>query len=135
MNQDVTKAKALEIAIQHISALSNNDAKAVRDLLADDVHFMVMTSVPRPDLPNPLEGHTAEEFIKVITSGDARLLPGSLQALKSVGDDHQALLLVCVKGAVGPQSVTLLAARHYVVDKNDKITNELVILSPYDGEI
>ena len=33
------------------------------------------------------------------------------------------------------EPVTLLAARHYIIDENEKIKNELVIISNYEGKV
>jgi hypothetical protein len=124
--------KAAEIAIKHITAMSNHDDAAQRDLLTDDVQFTLITSVP--GFPNPIQGTNAEEFMKVQTSQNP-LVPGSLRLLQSIGDDHQALIVVTVKAAVGPEPMTLLAARHYTIDPSGKIKNELVIISNYEGEV
>ena len=133
MNTDSSPSKAAEIAIQHIEALSNHDDETARSLLADDVHFMLMTSIP--GFPNPLEGHGVEAFMKALTSRDA-IIPGSLQVIHSIGDDHQALITVSVKGMLPTQEpVTLLAARHYMIDEHEKITNELVIIASYEGKV
>ena len=133
MNHDSAPAKAVEIAIQHVEALSNQDYATARSLVADDVHFILITSIP--GFPNPSEGHGVEEFMKVLTSGNT-LIPGSLQVIHSIGDDHQALITVSVKGMLPTQEpVTLLAARHYMIDEHEKITNELVIMSNYEGEV
>ncbi len=133
MNTDSLPSKAAEIAIQHVEAFSNHDYETARSLLADDVHFILITSIP--GFPNPVEGHGVEEFMKALTSGNT-LIPGSFQVLKSIGDDHQAFILVSVKGTLPTQEpVTLLAARHYVIDEHEKITNELVIISTYEGKV
>jgi hypothetical protein len=124
--------KAVELAIKHINAMCNHNAAAQRDLLADDVHFTLITSVP--GFPSPVQGNNAEEFMKAQGSPNP-LVPGSLRLLKSIGDDHQALLVVTVKASMGPEPVTLLAARYYAIDQHDKIKNELVIISTYEGEV
>jgi hypothetical protein len=133
MNTASSPSKAVEIAIQHVEAFSTHDYDTARSLLADDVHFMLITSIP--GFPNPVEGHGVEEFMKVLTSGNT-LVPGSLQVIHSLGDDHQALITVSVKGTLPTQEpITLLAARHYVIDEHKKITNELVIMASYDGKV
>jgi hypothetical protein len=133
MNKDSSQSKAAEIAIKHVEAFSNHDYETARSLLADDVHFMLITSIP--GFPNPLEGNGVEEFMKALTSGNT-LIPGSLQVIHSIGDDHQALITVSVKGTLPTKEpITLLAARHYMIDENEKITNELVIISNYEGKV
>ena len=69
-------------------------------------------------------------------SADNSLIPGSLKVLKSIGDDAQALIVVTVNtaGPSGGES-TQLGARHYIINNDEKITNEQVILSLYDGYV
>ena len=133
MNSDSSPSKAAEIAIQHVEAFSNHDYETARSLLADDVHFILITSIP--GFPNPLEGNGVEEFMKALTSGNT-LIPGSLQVIHSIGDDHQAFITVSVKGTLPTQEpITLFAARHYVIDEHEKITNELVIIANFEGKV
>jgi hypothetical protein len=133
MNKDSSKSKAAEIAIKHVEAFSNHDYETARSLLADDVHFILITSIP--GFPNPFEGNGVEEFMKALTSGNT-LIPGSLQVIHSIGDEHQALITVSVKGTLPTQEpITLLAARHYMINENEKITNELVIIATYEGKV
>ena len=133
MNTDAAPSKAVAIAMKHVEAFSNHEYETARSLLAEDVHFILITSIP--GFPNPVEGNGVEEFMKRLTSRNM-LIPGSLQVLHSIGDDHQAFITVSVKGTLSTQEpMTLLAARHYVIDENEKITNELVIASPYEGKV
>jgi hypothetical protein len=133
MNNDSSKSKAVEIAIKHVEAFSNHDYETARSLLADDVHFILITSIP--GFPTPVEGNGVEECMKTLTSGNT-LIPGSLQVIHSIGDDHQAFITVSVKGTLPTQEpITLLAARHYLIDEHEKITNELVIIANYKGEV
>jgi len=134
MNNDSSPSKAVEIAIQHVKAFSNHEYETARSLLADDVHFILITSIP--GFPNPFEGNGVEEFMKALTSGNTLIIPGSLQVIHSIGDEHQAFITVSVKGTLPTQEpITLLAARHYMIDEHEKITNELVIISNYDGKV
>ena len=133
MSTESSPSKAAEIAMKHVEAFSNQDYETARSLLADDVHFILITSIP--GFPNPVEGNGVEEFMKALTSGNT-LIPGSLQVIHSIGDEHQALITVSVKGMLPTQEpITLLAARHYVIDEHEKITNELVIISNYEGKV
>ena len=133
MNNDSSPSKAVEIAIKHVEAFSTQDYDTARSLLAEDVHFLLITSVP--GFPNPSEGHGVEAFMKALTSGNT-LIPGSLQVIHSIGDDHQALITVSVKGTLPThEPITLLAARHYLIDEHEKITNELVIITNYEGKV
>src|SRR6516225_12421008 len=133
MNTDSVPSKAVKIAIQHVEAFSTHEYDTARSLLAEDVHFLLITSIP--GFPNPVEGHGVEAFMKALTSGNT-LIPGSLQVIHSIGDDQQALLTVSVNGTLPTQEpITLLAARHYMIDENEKIKNELVILTNYEGKV
>ena len=137
MNADSSPSKAAEIAIKHVEAFSNHDYDRARSLLAEDVHFILITSIPGfPGVRgNPLEGNGVEEFMKTLTSRNT-LIPGSLQVIHSIGDDHQAFITVSVRGTLPTQEpMTLLAARHYMIDENEKIKNELVIMSTYEGKV
>src|SRR5215472_5912546 len=132
MNKVSSPAKAVEIAIQHVEAFSTHDYERARSLLADDVHFLLITSIP--GFPNPAEGHGVEEFMKALSSGNP-LIPGSLQVINSTGDDHQAFITVSVKGTLPTQEpITFLAARYYMIDEHEKIKNELVIIANYEGK-
>lgn len=57
------------------------------------------------------------------------IVPGSLRVIGSTGDDHNALLLVTMKTALGPggTDVTLSGARLYMLDDEGKIRAEQVI--------
>jgi len=140
MNHDSSQAKAVEIAIKHVEAFSTHDYDTASSLLADDVHFLLITSIP--GFPNPAEGNGVEAFMKALMSGNPlipgsfTLVPGSLQVIHSIGDEHQALITVSVKGMLPTQEpITLLAARHYMIDEHEKITNELVIIANYEGKV
>ena len=133
MNTDAAPSKAVAIAMKHVEAFSNHEYETARSFLADDVHFILIGSIP--GFPNPVEGNGVEEFMKRLTSRNM-LIPGSLQVLHSIGDDHQAFITVSVKGILPTQEpMTLLAARHSMIDENEKITNELVIASTYEGRV
>jgi len=134
MNTDSSASKAVEIAIQHVEAFSTHDYDTARSLLAEDVHF-ILIGPSIPGFPTLREGHGVEEFMKTLSSRNI-LIPGSLQVIHSIGDDHQALITVSVKATLPTQEpVTLLAARHYMLDEHEKITNELVIISTYEGKV
>ena len=133
MNTDAAPSKAVAIAMKHVEAFSHHEYETARSFLAEDVHFMLIGSIP--GFPNPVEGNGVEAFMKRLTSRNM-LIPGSLQVLHSIGDDHQAFITVSVKGTLPTQEpMTLLAARHYMIDEHEKITNELVIASPYEGKV
>src|SRR5260370_9424029 len=122
-----TASKAAAVAVKHIEAVTNHDYETARNVLADDVHFILINAIP--GFPSPFEGNGIEEFMKAISS-DNSLIPGSLKVLESIGDDHQALIVVTVNTtSASAGKTTLLAARHYIINNSEKITNEQVILS------
>ena len=125
--------KAAAVAVKHIEAVTNHDYETARNVLADDVHFILVNAIP--GFASPFEGNSIEEFMTAISS-DNSLIPGSLKVLQSIGDDRQALIVVTVR-ATSPScgESTLLAARHYIINNSEKITNEQVILSLYDGAV
>ena len=133
MNHDSAPSKAVEIAIKHVEAFSTHDYDTASSLLADDVHFLLITSIS--GFPNPIEENGVEAFMKTLTSRNP-LIPGSLQVIHSIGDDHQALITVSVKGTLPTQEpITLLAARYYMLDEHEKIKNELVIMAKDEGKV
>jgi hypothetical protein len=55
------------------------------------------------------------------------VLPGSADVIASIGDNRNALLMVTVKADLGAGTVTLPAARLYLLDDNNQIEAEQVI--------
>ena len=57
------------------------------------------------------------------------ILPESVNVTDSIGDEHNALLMVTVKTAMisGQPPVTLTGAQLYSIDENSKIKSEKVI--------
>src|SRR5712691_13174925 len=90
----------------------------------EHIHRIVQLYPSIPGFPNPLEGNGVEDFMKTTTSGNT-LIPGSLQVLKSIGDNHQAFIVVSVKATIGSnEPITIFSARHCITGENDKIKNE-----------
>jgi SnoaL-like protein len=121
----VSESQAVAIARAHVEAWSNHDYDAARKSLAADVKVTATTTMegaPKTDLvgiDNYMHGLI--EFAKTV-------VPGSLRVNASVGDERNALLMLTVK-TDGPPfgSMTLPAARLYLLDENDKIKVEQVI--------
>ncbi len=55
------------------------------------------------------------------------VVPGTARVSASVGDDHNALLLLTVEADLGAGKATLPAARLYLLDERDKIESWQVV--------
>lgn len=115
---------AVDVARAHVKAFTNHDFETARNLLAEDVHFTLLST--EPNWPNHTEGVGVEAFMERLTNNS--LTPGSAQFISSVGDERHALLLVSVKADFGGTPLTIFAARHYLLDDKGKIKNEQVII-------
>jgi hypothetical protein len=126
------RRRAIEVAREHVEAYTNHDYDTARSLLADDVSFTVITS--EPGIPNPA-GVGVDQFMDEITQFAQTVEPGSAKVLASAGDERRALLMVSVRAALipGRPPVSVLAARHYVVNDERKIQTEQVIFFPLSG--
>jgi len=119
-------SQAVAIARAHIRAWSNHDFETARKYLAEDVHVTVSTTQPIMSATDTtgvglyMEG--LQKFVQPIEQGSARVT-------ESIGDDHNALLMVTVKGKFAPDvaPVTLTGARLYLIDEKNKIKSEKVI--------
>jgi len=58
--------------------------------------------------------------------------PGSARVIASIGDERNALLMLTVQAAIGPNGakVTVPAARLYLLDEDKKVKVEQVIFFP-----
>lgn len=121
-----SESQAIAIARAHVEAFSNHDYETTRKLLAEDVHFTVITTEPNT---SNLDGIGVEKFMEEITKFASIVIPGSTHIIESAGDDRHALIMVTVKASLssGAVPVTILAARHYLLDENNKIKVEQVI--------
>jgi hypothetical protein len=120
------ESPAVAVARAHVGAWGNHDFDAARSSLAAGVKVDVtstngtMTVARSTGIDDYMTG--------LIEFGQA-VVPGSQRVLASIGDEHNALLMVTVRAAFGPGApeLTLSAARLYLLDEDEKITAEQVI--------
>jgi len=118
------ESPAVAIARAHVEAWSNHDFDTARRGLAPDVRVTAVTTQPMPP-PTDLTG--ADDYMIGLTQFAEAVVPGSLRILASVGDDHNALLMLTVEADFGAGKATLPGARLYLLDENNKIKTEQVI--------
>jgi hypothetical protein len=117
-------APAVAVARAHAEAWSNHDWAKARERLAADVHVAVTTT--QPTLP-PTDLTGIENYMRGLIEFAGAVVPGSARVLASVGDDRNALLMLTVEADFGGGTVTLPAARLYLLDEDDKIKVEQVV--------
>jgi hypothetical protein len=124
--------RAVNTARAHVEAWSNHDFERARKSLADDVHVTVTTTQP---IMSATDTVGVEKYMEGLIKFVQAVEPGSARVIASVGDEHNALLLLTVKAAFAPGGgkVDLSAARLYLVDHNDKIKAEQVIFYVASG--
>jgi SnoaL-like domain len=115
---------AVAIARAHVEAWSTHDFDTARNGLAPDVRVTATTTQPTPPATD-LTG--AEDYMVGLTQFAKAVVPGSLRILASVGDEHNALLMLTVEVDFGVGKATLPGARLYLLDEQDKIKTEHVI--------
>ena len=117
---------AIAVARAHVEAWSHHDWDAARSKLAPDVHVTV-TSTQQTMSRTDLTG--IDNYMVGLRKFAEAVVPGSARIEWSVGDEHNALLMVTVKAAFQPGAapVTLPAARLYQLDENHRIQSEQVI--------
>lgn len=127
----MSNSSAVSIARTHVETWSNHDFDAARASLATDIHVTVMSTnpaIPSADLTG------VEDYMQGLIVFAQPVVPGSLRILASKGDERNALLMLTVQMASGPNGtpVTVSGARLYLLDENKKIEVEQVIfyLSP-----
>ena len=120
------QSTAVAIARAHIEAWSNHDFDAARSALAPDVRVTAVTTQPVMP-PTDLTG--ADDYMTGLTQFARGVVPGSLNILAATGDDHNALLMLTVQAVfgAGAPTMTLPAARLYLLDETGKIKSEQVI--------
>ena len=118
------ESPAVAVARAHVEAWSNHDFDAARSGLAPDVRVTSTTTQPMPPAVD-LTG--ADDYMIGLIQFAQAVVPGSLRILASVGDDHNALLLLTVEVDFGAGKATLPGARLYLLDEHDKIKTEHVI--------
>ena len=117
---------AINIARAHIEAWSNHDYEKARKSLANDVHVTVTTT---QHIMAPTDTVGVDKYMDGLVKFASAVEPGSARVIGSTGDDHNALLLVTMKTALGPggTNVMLSGARLYLLDDQGKITAEQVV--------
>jgi len=123
---------AVAVARAHIEAWSHHDYDKARKSLAADVHVSVTTTQP---MIAPTDTTGADAYMAGLKKFADAVEPGSARVIASIGDERNALVMVTVRAAFGPNGakVTVPAARLYLLDENKKIKAEQVIfftLSP-----
>jgi hypothetical protein len=120
------QATAITLATAHIEGWSNHDFDSARAGVADDVKVSVTST--NPTLPETRTSGIDDYMTGLIAFGQA-VVPGSVRVLSAIGDERNALIMLTVRAAFPPsgQEVTLPGARLYLLDGNEKITNEQVI--------
>ncbi|MBO0888697.1 SRPBCC domain-containing protein [Candidatus Bathyarchaeota archaeon] len=120
------ETRAVDIARAHIEAWSNHDFEQARKNLARDVHVTVTTTQPTMSATDTFG---LEKYMDGLIKFAQAVEPGSARIIGSVGDEHNALIMLSVKAALGPGGAKLdvPAARLYFLDDNGKIKTEQVI--------
>ena len=117
---------AVAVARAHVEAWSHHDYDKARKSLAADVHVTVTTTQP---VMAPTDTTGIDVYMDGLKKSANGVEPGSARVIASIGDERNALLMVTVKAAFGPNGakVTIPAARLYLLDENKKIKVEQVI--------
>ena len=119
------QSPAVSVALAHVEAWSNHDYDSARAALAPDVKVTVTSTIeqmPKTDTVG------VDDYMSGLVMFADTVVPGSLRVDASIGDEHNALLLVTVKTAGPPMgSSTVPAAHLYLLDKNNKIKAEQVV--------
>jgi hypothetical protein len=116
--------KAVAAALAHVRAWSNHDFDDARAGLAPGVEVTAVTTRATWP-PTALSGIDA--YMRGLQEFAGAVVPGSLEVLAAVGDDHNALLTVTVDVDFGAGSVALPGARLYRVDDDGMIQVEHVV--------
>ena len=121
---------AVAIARAHVEAWSNHDFDRARNSLAADVRVTSTTTLP---IMKDVNTVGIEDYMTGLTQFARGVVPGSAHVIASVGDDHNALLMLTVEADLGAGKATLPAARLYLLDENNKIKTEQVIFYAVPG--
>jgi hypothetical protein len=120
------ESPAVAIARAHVEAWSNHDFDAARSSLAADV--TVTSTTTNPAIPDVnLTG--SDDYMRGLVAFAQGVVPGSHRVIGSVGDERNALLMLTVQMAGGPDGAQMMlsGARLYRLDDNGKIKVEHVI--------
>lgn len=117
--------KAVEMAIAHCEAWSNQNWDAARSALADDVTVLVTTTMagaPRTETTG------ADDYMVGLQFFATPIVPGSLRIHSTEGDDRNALVHLSVD-LDGPPfgKITVHSGRVYLFDDNGKLEDEHVV--------
>jgi len=118
------ESPAVAIARAHVEAWSNHDLDTARKSLAADVKVTATSTLPVMPATD-LTG--IDDYMIGLTQFAQGVVPGSAHIIASVGDEHNALLMLTVEADLGAGKATLPGARLYLLDENNKIKAEQVI--------
>jgi|SRR5579883_2695525 hypothetical protein len=119
-------APAIAVALAHIDAWSNHEWDRAREMLAPNVRVMTMTAQPTVTSTD----HTGiDQYMEGLLNFAQAVEPGSAHIIASVGDQHNALILVAVQVDFGHGEMTLQSARLYALDESKKIKAEQIVFS------
>jgi SnoaL-like protein len=121
-----TESPAVVSARAHVEAWSNHDFDTARAGLATDVKFTATTTnaaIPKTDLAG------IDAYMQGLIAFAQGVVPGSARVIASVGDERNALLMLTVQMAAGPDrpQMTLRGARLYLLDEKGRIKFEQVV--------
>ena len=116
---------AVTIARAHIEAWSRHDFATARKSLAADIHFTA-TSTQAAIASTDLVG--IDHYMAGLVRFAQAVVPASARVITSVGDEHNALIMLTVKAVlVFGAPKTLPMARLYLLDGQGRIKDEQVI--------
>jgi hypothetical protein len=117
---------ALAVARAHIAAWSSHDFDEAQKLLSPDVRVQVTTTQPIMKDTNTTGVEAYMMGLRMFAQG---VEPGSARVIATTGDAHNALVLLTVRASFGPgaPTLTLPAARLYLVGDDGKIQSEQVV--------
>ena len=125
----VFQGDAVSVAEAHVEAFTQRDYGKARSLLADDVQYTVLTTLP--DM-HSLSSFGADNFMKDLKAFSEVIVPRSTRIIESIGDYKRALVVMTYEAPFGPDGsrLKLVRAAHYLLDENRKIKTEQVIFFP-----
>jgi hypothetical protein len=126
------ESSAVAVARAHIEAWSTHDFEKAKKSLANDVHVQVTTTQPIMKDTNTTGVDAYMTGLKMFAQG---VEPGSAKVIAVTGDEHNALIMLTVRASFGPgaPTLTLPAARLYLIDDNKKIKAEQVVFYAAEG--
>ena len=121
-----TQSAAVAVALAHVEAWSNHQFDRARSALADDVEVTVTTTKP---VMAPVHTKGVDDYMEGLIQFGQAVVPGCVREVASLGDERNALVMVTVDAAFGPDApvAPLPAARLYRLDDDNKIKVEQVV--------